>query len=273
MHGTLQLSETERLGEAIERKALAELHDAAPADLRAELGFEQVEIGGALVSIAARDPSFVLNRTIGLGVERPAPAGAVRAIRAVYDHAGIDRPFVHRLPSARPDDLADRLGSAGFGPHRRWMKFVRGVEAPAPARSDLAVREIGRDYADAFGAIVGAAFDLTETAWRLFGPLAGRPGWHLFMSFDGDEPAGTGARFVDGEIGWLDWGSTAPAVRQRGGQSALLAARIAAARRLGCRLLFTETGEWVEGDPQHSYHNIRRAGFAEAGLRENWVPV
>jgi len=273
MHGTLQSADTERLGEAIERKALAELHAAAPAGLRAELGFEQIEIGGALVSIAARDPSFILNRTIGLGVEAPAPADAPGRIRAAYERAGVERPFVHHHPAARPDDLAARLGEAGFKPHRRWMKFVRGVEAPPEARSDLAIREIGAEHADAFGAIVGAAFDLTETAWRLFAPLAGRTGWHLFTSFDGDQPAGTGALFVDGGVGWLDWGSTAPRFRRRGGQTALLAARVARARELGCRLLFTETGEEVDGDPQHSYHNIQRAGFAEAGLRENWVPA
>jgi hypothetical protein len=32
------------------------------------------------------------------------------------------------------------------------------------------------------------------------------------------------------------------------------------------------TGEAVPGDPQHSYGNIVKAGFAEAYLRENWVP-
>ena len=35
----------------------------------------------------------------------------------------------------------------------------------------------------------------------------------------------------------------------------------------------TETGEAVEGDPQHSYHNFERAGFQAAYLRDNFVPV
>jgi hypothetical protein len=33
------------------------------------------------------------------------------------------------------------------------------------------------------------------------------------------------------------------------------------------------TGEAVPGDDQHSYHNIERAGFEEAYLRENWIPA
>ena len=45
--------------------------------------------------------------------------------------------------------------------------------------------------------------------------------------------------------------------------------RIRNAVALGCRLLTTVTGEAVDGDPQHSYHNILRTGFHPAYLREN----
>jgi len=34
--------------------------------------------------------------------------------------------------------------------------------------------------------------------------------------------------------------------------------------------LVTATGEAVAGDPQHSYKNIKRAGFREKYVRENW---
>jgi hypothetical protein len=35
--------------------------------------------------------------------------------------------------------------------------------------------------------------------------------------------------------------------------------------------MFTETGEAVDGDPQHSYRNILRAGFEQLDVRENFV--
>ena len=60
--------------------------------------------------------------------------------------------------------------------------------------------------------------------------------------------------------------------RRRGSQGAVMTARIRLALELGCRALFTETGESVGGDPQHSYRNIARYGFAESVLRENWAP-
>ena len=103
--------------------------------------------------------------------------------------------------------------------------------------------------------------------------LTERPDWHIFMGFADGEPAATGALFVNEGVGWCDFGATSPDFRRMGGQRAMLAARIQAARELGCELIATETGESVEGDPQHSYHNIQWAGFEELYLHGNYAPA
>lgn len=72
-------------------------------------------------------------------------------------------------------------------------------------------------------------------------------------------------------VAYFEWGATLPAHRRCGGQGAIVVRRIEDAVALGCRLLTTATGEAVEGDPQHSYHNILRAGFRPAYLRENYT--
>lgn len=267
------MDELHTLSERLEQAALAELHAAAPPALRSELDYTVERLDGALLSIVGRDPAIVLNRVAGLGVEESATRDQVRRIRACYDAAGVGRHFVQVHPEARPAALRDWLSEAGYRRHRSWMKFVRGREAPPAPSSGLDVREIGPEHADAFGRIVAEGFDLSPAGGRLFAGLVSRPGWHLYMSFDGDTPAGTGALFVDGDLGWVDWGATTRSQRQRGSQSAIMARRIADALDLGCDLLFTCTGEWVEGDPQHSYRNIQRAGFREGYLRENYVPV
>ena len=92
------------------------------------------------------------------------------------------------------------------------------------------------------------------------------------MSFDGDTAAGVGAMFVSGESAWMDFGATSPEYRMRGSQGAILERRMQLALNLGCRWMYTCTGVDVPGDPQHSYKNIRRAGFEEAYLRANWAP-
>jgi hypothetical protein len=50
----------------------------------------------------------------------------------------------------------------------------------------------------------------------------------------------------------------------------ILAVRIEDARRQGCTMVVTETGELEEGRPSNSYRNILRAGFREAGVRPNY---
>ncbi len=260
--------------EFIERAALADLQAAATPELAEALGLGAVEVGSALVSLAARLPAsaIVINRTIGLGLSSPASENAVRELVGAYRRAGVARFFVQRHPSAQPARLVDWLLAAELERARAWQKFSRGRAAPPNIETGLRIEEIGPERGEAFARIACDAFDLGDAAVPWLARLPGRPGWHVFMSFDGDEPAGTGTLFCRDGFAWFDFGATAPRFRRRGSQSALLARRVRHALDLGCRALFTCTGEAVPGDPQHSYGNIKKAGFQEDYLRENYAP-
>ena len=260
--------------ERIERAALAELHTAASETTREQLGLRLETVGSALVSIASAEPTnIVLNRTIGLGVEAPATQDAVKTIVRLYAQAGVTDYFIHLHPHSQPDELRDWLTQAGLSRTRGWMKFQRDNAPPPHLQSDLEVRRIGLTQAEAFGRIAAQGFDISEASVPLLAALAHRPDWYLFMSFDGDTPAGTGALFIQDNVAWTDWGATDPAFRRRGGQGVVLCRRIQEAIDRGCELLLTTTGEEVEGDPQHSYKNILKCGFKESYLRENYSPV
>jgi len=262
-----------RQAERLERAALADLHLAAPKALRRRLGLSVHTVDGTLASVAAGDPGIVVNRAIGLGVDAPGSRAAIEAVRDLYQAVGVRRFFFHLHPEAEPAGLDALMGDAGLVPARGWMKFRRG-SAPAPTvRSSLSVREIGAEHAADFGRIAAAGFDLSAAGADWLAAMVNAPKWRLFMSFDGDTPAGTGALYIDGDLAWLDWGATDPAFRRRGGQSALLAARIQAALDAGCTAMATATGEAVPGDPQHSYSNILKAGFEESYLRRNFAPA
>jgi GNAT superfamily N-acetyltransferase len=266
---------TSDLTEAVEHAALEDLHAAADDQLRARLAIAGPTIGGAFASIAGNLPgsAIVLNRVIGLGLEKPEADGTVADITAAYADAGVARYFVQLHPHAEPDSLATQMRAAGLREKRAWMKFERGRASPPPKRTDLTIAPARAGDGEDFGRIIADAFDLGEQAGPWLARLIGRPNWHIFMSFAEDgTAAGTGCLFVKDGIGWCDWGATAPAYRGRGGQSALLATRIEAALDLGCTLLGTETGEAVPGDPQHSYRNIERAGFKPTLLRANYAP-
>ncbi|MFP6730515.1 MAG: GNAT family N-acetyltransferase [Alphaproteobacteria bacterium] len=180
--------------------------------------------------------------------------------------------FIQRHPEAEPAEMVGWLLDAGLEKARGWQKFQRGREAPPHSTSDLRVEEIGPDHGDAFASILCAAFDLGDLAEPWLAKLPGHAGWHVFMCFDGDQPAGTATLFVKDGLAWFDFAATAPAFRRRGSQGALLAARIKAALDHGCHAMFTCTGEEVPGDPQHSFKNILKAGFTEAYVRENYAP-
>ena len=261
------------IAERIERIALAELHQAAPEATREQLGLRLQTVGSALVSIAAAEPSnILLNRTIGLGVESAATEDTVQTIVGLYAQAGVTDYFVHLHPHAQPAELRGWLTQTGLSRTRAWMKFKRDKAPPPNLQSDLEVRRIGPQHAEAFGRIAAHGFDLSEASVPLLAALVHRPDWHLFMSFDGDTPAGTGALLVRDQVAWTDWGATDPVYRRRGGQGALLCRRVREAIDRGCKLVLTTTGEEVEGDPQHSYKNILKCGFQESYLRENYSP-
>lgn len=260
--------------EHIELAALRSLHVASDSALRESLGLEAREVGSALVSIAAALPpsAIVVNRAIGLGLSRPATETDVREIVDIYAAAGVARYFLQVSPEAQPDALVGWLEAAGLEKARGWQKFSRGREGVAERKTDLTIRKIGPEDGEAFGRIACDAFDLGDAAVPWLARMPGREGWHIFMSFDGDRPAGTGAVYIQDDMASIDFGATAPEFRRRGSQGALLARRVEFALDMGCRRLFTCTGEAVAGDPQHSYGNILKCGFTEDYVRANYAP-
>lgn len=66
------------------------------------------------------------------------------------------------------------------------------------------------------------------------------------------------------EIAYLLSAATSEADRKRGAQQALIAARLARARQLGCAIQVSETLSILE----HSLRNLQRAGFREIYEKE-----
>lgn len=243
------MDEISLLSERTEQAVLADLHGAASKETRNLLGLSLKAIGTAMVSIAKNDPTILINRTIGLGVESPATKDEVEAIVKLYTSDGVGHYFLHLHPNAQPPELRNWIEETRLIKHRGWMKFSRGIEAPPEVKTELKVRQIGKEHAIDFGRIAAAGFDITEEAALLIAALVDRPGWYLYMSFAGDTPAGTGTLYVKDDVAWFDWASTNPAFRGRGGQGMVLCERIKTAIDLGCKLMLTETGEAIEGDP------------------------
>ena len=257
--------------ERIQREVLVSMFDACPVDARQALGLQLDSIGDVIVSAAQHDPSILLNRAQGLGSREPVTPETIEAVVARYRRYGVGRYFFHVHPGVLPSEGPGWLVSAGLVKARGWVQFVHANASPPAARTDLTIKRVGAEHAGHFAAIVCDAFDLVELSRPYIAAIVEDERWHCFMSFDSDTPAGTGAVLVVDDIAYLTFGATAPAFRRRGSQGAIMVARIDAAVDLGCKHLFTETGEAVDGEQQVSYRNIERYGFEPRFLCENWT--
>jgi hypothetical protein len=256
--------------EALERDASADFWAAAPEATRRAYGVAHRRVGdGVLLTAPGLDGSLPFNRLTGYGLAGARPEDLDGAIRA-FEAAGVKTWTIQVPPAAIR--LAELATARGLVPHpRTWVKFARGTEPP-PA-GGLRVRPAEPADAETFGEICRAAFGMPDTVAPWIAALVGRPRWRCFLACDGDETVGTGALFVSNGLGWLGFGGTLPGHRGRGGQTAMLAARIAAGIAAGCRAFSTETGLPLPGEPGPSFRNICRAGFREVYRRPNLVPA
>ena len=261
------------LTETIERQALLGWYEAASQLELPGYEWSLAQIGDAMCSVSATEPSILVNRVLGIGSQATPTFEQLVEIQRLYREAGVSRFFLHVVPQIMGPDTEKLLTITGYRRHRGWMKFTRGPGDVGPVTSDLTIRQIGPDEAANFAAIAAPAFDMTLACQPALAALANDPHWHLYMSFDGTRPAGTGAIYIRGNAAYTDWAATHPDFRRRGSQTAILNARIQDALNAGCTTIVTMTGEAIPGDPQHSYSNILKRGFSEAYLRENWIPA
>jgi hypothetical protein len=258
-----------RLLELIEAEAMADLYRAAPAALAEEHGIAVLDLGSGAACVVARDvPSLMLNRVIGLGVGAPATP----AMLDLADEAfGETRYMIPLAPECQPAQLAGWLRGRGFEAGYAWMKFERGAEPPPDAVTALDVRRAGLAEAGAFARAFVAGFELSGWVEDWAAALVGRPGWGCYVAMYGSQPAAAGCVYIRPPAAWLGLAGTVPELRRRGGQGAILAARIREAVAAGCTAIGTETGERVIDRPGASYSNITRFGFREAYVRPNLV--
>jgi hypothetical protein len=159
-----------------------------------------VEVGGAVVlSVPEAPDSPMLNRVIGLGIERPATEADVDGALSAID-AGVTF-YVALTTGARPAELPEWLRDRGLEPGWGWMAFRRGVEDPPSVETPLRLVEVNTsEEAAAFARVVRVSYEFPEASEPR---LAGLPdaGWLCWLAFDDDEAAGAGSPLCGGAGG------------------------------------------------------------------------
>jgi GNAT superfamily N-acetyltransferase len=262
--------------ESTERQMYSDLYEALPESVarHSEISWNRDE--GSLALTCRRQDHPFFNRLMGIRHPRGGIAGWLGEVVEHYRRSGVSRWMLQIPPSDSTPDLTAALRERGLVPLRGWAKHAGAVETLSPdfstRPSDLRVETIDPERARDWAAILAPAFGYPDGSEAWPAATVGRPGWLHFLAYDGDLPAACAALFVSDGVGILGFAATLPSHRRRGAQSALIAARFRAARRLGLTWLATETDEELPDRPNPSYHNIIRAGMPVRYVRANWGP-
>jgi GNAT superfamily N-acetyltransferase len=243
----------------------------AQAILRPDWGAAVCAVAGGFALYVGLDSP--VNWVIGLGLQGPVSAKDWERIEEFYQERGTspryelcplaDRSLLDllRSHSYRLDGFLNVLACV-VPDQVVSLPWPAGVEVarPGPAGAELWIRTTAQ------------GFDPTETPpQKSLDILA--PNFHSanalpFLATVGGEPAGGGSLLLHGHVAELGGDSTRLAFRRRGVHMALLQARLAAARDLGCdlALLLTEPGS-------ASQRNAERAGFRVAYTNALLVPA
>lgn len=264
-----------RLADAAEAAAFVDLYAGAPPPIAHQLGLATGEVGGATALIASALPAPMFNRVIGLGMRGTATRADLDAIEAVYADHGQPSWWLHWNPQAAPAGFTDTLAERGYAIATErpvWAKFVRSSADPPEVATSLTIERVGdEDAAAATAAAVASAFAMPPVIATWLACIHDRPGWGLYAVRSGIEIVGGGLAYIRDDVAWLGAGGMIAAQRGRGGQAALLAARIADCVAAGARWVVTETGLPVAGEPNPSLGNIRGAGFVCVAERGNLI--
>jgi ribosomal protein S18 acetylase RimI-like enzyme len=247
----------------MDAKAVLARYDAEiRADPPPETGVERVWADGVLRTQGAYD-------FIGWW-DFPAEAAAAITAREAAFFAG--RALEWKLYSHdRPAGLEAALAAAGFSPDGPETFLVLDLETHAPPFDPPAGIEVRR-VTDAAGAadlaaVSDAAFGRAEP-WRLEALLArlDDPTQQLFVAYDGGTPVSSGRlELAPGKaFAGLYGGGTIPNYQGRGVYRALVAARAAAARRLGHRYITVDARET-------SRPILERLGFEPLATVRGWT--
>ncbi|SEH02608.1 hypothetical protein SAMN05444920_12835 [Nonomuraea solani] len=262
------------LVERAEAEAMYRLGSRAPAAAREALGLECVRLAGGVVLAMRDDPVNYWSRALGFGFDGPVTAELVGEICDFYRSRSVPSAVLQVAPAALPADWAEICAKYRLERTSSWVKFARDLTDVPERDAGPAVERIGapgrtaREWASALMRGFGMP---AEPLIQMTAALTGHPRFHAYLIRSGGEAVSAAGMYVHGEIAHLVAAATLPPHRGRGGQSALLRARIRDAASAGCRFSVADTQIERPGTHNSSLHNLGRAGFTRLYVRDDWT--
>ncbi|GAB3605167.1 hypothetical protein GCM10027413_05760 [Conyzicola nivalis] len=242
----------------------------APEESKTALGIRTARVGDGMAAAMKSDPTGTWTKAMGFGFDHPVDDALVTEVVEFFRAAGRQSGRIAIAPAALPGNW-DRISAKhGLVDSSAWSKFACRVDEFIPGSTDLEIRELTARDVTGWSRIIREAFLMSDPDLTpLLAGLVADPVARVFGAWDGDVLVGAGAVHIFGEVASFNTGGTLPSHRGRGVQSALIAARAAAAADAGCRLFTAETG--ASEVKNVSYRNLVRSGFTHQYDRPNWL--
>lgn len=260
-----------RAADQLEVAAFASFGALAPAAVVEAHGLARARIAGTLAFASRARVGRVFNHVFGAGLEQDLTPAGLRALVRFCDEAGAKACTISLPAGPRAQGIGHMLREDGFVIHEPVLRLVRDAAPAPPAPTTLRVRELTPADAIGFGTVLGSVFPFPAGSIAWFARLAHAPQWRCFGAFDGAAMVGCGALFMHDSHAWFGMGGTLSSHRGRGAQSAILAARVTAARAAGATLMAAETSNDTPEKPNSSTHNAERLGFRRVYLRDSYA--
>ena len=204
-------------------------------------------------------PGHMLNQGLALGLDGPIKEEDLEAMEAI-----LGRPTVLELSAGADPSLYAMLSKRAYRLQMIQQVWMRELDdLPPDPVPEMVVRPIEPGEEKLFASVVAAGFferdELSEEGLGIMLPTTEAKGTTCFLAFLGDEPVGAGTVGIYEGTAALSGTSVRPSFRRRGGQGAMIHARLVFAKARGCTHACSATV------PRgHSQFNLQKMGFRVA---------
>ncbi|GII52645.1 hypothetical protein Pth03_10340 [Planotetraspora thailandica] len=261
------------LAESAEAEFMYQYESNVPPSTASALGITTSRIGGGVAMSMRHDPTGYWSKALGFGFDEPVTDDLIGRVLDFYRSEGSKGAVIQIAPSVLPPNWPEIARTHGLQPGGHIAKLGAPIEAVVPAgETRLRIEPVGAGDARMWASAILKAFGMPEEGIaEMLVASVGHPHFRPYAAWEGDQIIGGGNLYVHGEVGSLNTGSTLPDHRNRGAQSALIAARAKEAASAGCRWLVAETGQPSDGESNPSLNNMLRAGLQQLYTRQNWI--
>ena len=266
-----EVTDLQVLAESVEAEMMYQYMAQASDEAKRGFGIETTRIGSGVVVSARLDPYEFWSKA--LGFTEPVSRDVIDRVIEFYRERSTPTALIHLAPWVPlPLDWDDICAAHGLQAERTVLKLAAPVsELTVRSVTDLRLSRVDERHAQTWAEVVAEVFDMEHPALTaVLAQSTQHPASIPFAAWDGDQIVAAANLYLHGTVGLLNTGATLPSHRGRGAQSALIAARIEAARALGVTWVVAETGLPAEGQVNPSLRNLERAGLRVLYARQSW---